>query len=116
MKKVLFMILMMFGISVFGAMTIKKTGEFKKGEISYDYPSIALVHDELDEKYDIYKYSWDHGFMLENGQEITDEDFKYNIKIKLIAPFKYKGKLAKDLSLEEANKILEEMLFEEYQE
>lgn len=114
MKKLLFVLLMLFGVSAFGTMTIKKTGEFKKGESSYDYPSIALVHDETDEKYDIYKYSWDHGFMLENDQELSDEDFKYNMKIKLIVPFKYKGKLTKNLSLEEANKILEEMLFEEY--
>ncbi|WP_022819706.1 hypothetical protein [Fusobacterium russii] len=116
MKKILFMLLLLFGISAFGAMSIKKTGEFKKGESSYNYPSIALVYDDSDGKYDIYKYSWDHGFMLENGQVLTDKDFEYNLKNKLIAPFKYKGKSAKNLNLEKANKILEEMLFEEYKE
>lgn len=118
MKKLLFALMMMFGISVFGAITVNKIGELKNGESSYEYPSVALLYDDSDGKYDIYKYSWDHGFMLENGQELTSEDFEYTFskENKLIIPLEYKGKAAKNLSLEEANKILEEMLFEEYKD
>ena len=89
------------------------SGNDKETDTNNTYPSITVLYDYNDSKYDIYRFTWDHGYWLDKGNIFTKEDLTQEVKHKFLKIYTYKGKKCINLTKDQVVKILSAIQFKE---
>ena len=113
MKKVILMLMLVIGRIANADWEVVISGNDRETDTNNSYPSITVLYDSNDGKYDIYRFTQDHGYWIDKGTVFTKEGLNQEVKYKYLKIFTYKGKKCINLTKEQVIEILNAIQFKE---
>ncbi|KXA21762.1 hypothetical protein [Fusobacterium nucleatum] len=107
MKKLVVVLMLVLGVVSFANWTVVSSGEDRESNTNNRQPGVAVLYDDRDGKYDIYRFTMSHGFWADKGSVLDkaalNEKF---LGVDAYKVLKYKGKKCINLTEQEAVNIL----------
>lgn len=93
MKKLVVVLMLVLGVVSFANWTVVNSGEDRESNTNHRQPGVAVLWDDRDGKYDIYRFTMSHGFWADKGSVLDkaalNEKF---LGVDAYKVLKYKGK------------------------
>ena len=116
MKKWLLMLMMVLGLSCFADYYSVSSGYDRYSDINNGYPGVVIVINRDTQKYNIYRFTYDHGMWVDKGvswRNAKEIETEISNGAPICKVMKLRGRKCVNLTEQQLYDILDEIHYEE---